>query len=554
MRRLWPLLIVAALGLTPASVLRAQADLDQTTRLATLGRVWGLLKYFHPDVTGGALTLDWDAALIDAIPRFKAASTRSALNDEILRLVRAAGPEPRLPGGVSADQPETDAHFAWLDDRGIFDTSTMQALKTIRRATVPQSSRYVRPVPNVGNPDFSREAPWGGGALPNEAERLLALFRYWNMVQYYFPNRDIMDRPWSDVLAEFVPRFVNAADALAYHFTAAELIACINDSHGAFSSPTLNPYWGVNTPGVRTRFIESQTVVTRVMTDYTGEADVRVGDVITAIGGVPAAEVRARVAKYVASSNEGALQRSVENFVLRTSGATLSLGLSRGNSRHTVSLRTFPASQISGAETALVNRQPKWQLMSGNIGYVNMGLLLSADVPAMIAALGGTRAIVFDVRNYPDFTLYLIAQWLNPEARRFATFTAPDFRRPGTFTGTATVQAGPSSPRTDYYRGRVLVLGDERTLSRAEFTMMALRTAPDVIVLGSPTAGADGNVSQIDLPGGIRTWFSGLGVYYPDGSPTQRVGIVPDIEVRPTVLGIRNGVDEVLQRALTLVP
>jgi hypothetical protein len=36
-------------------------------------------------------------------------------------------------------------------------------------------------------------------------------------------------------------------------------------------------------------------------------------------------------------------------------------------------------------------------------------------------------------------------------------------------------------------------------------------------------------------------------------APTQRAGIVPDIVSVPTIAGIQNGVDEVLERALTLV-
>jgi C-terminal processing protease CtpA/Prc len=44
--------------------------------------------------------------------------------------------------------------------------------------------------------------------------------------------------------------------------------------------------------------------------------------------------------------------------------------------------------------------------------------------------------------------------------------------------------------------------------------------------------------------------ISGIGVFYPDKKPTQRIGIVPTIEVRPTVEGIREGRDEVLEEAL----
>ena len=60
---------------------------------------------------------------------------------------------------------------------------------------------------------------------------------------------------------------------------------------------------------------------------------------------------------------------------------------------------------------------------------------------------------------------------------------------------------------------------------------MAFRIAPKAKVIGSTTAGADGNVSRIVLPRGISTMISGIGVYYPDGSETKRIRIVPDIVV-----------------------
>jgi C-terminal processing protease CtpA/Prc len=41
---------------------------------------------------------------------------------------------------------------------------------------------------------------------------------------------------------------------------------------------------------------------------------------------------------------------------------------------------------------------------------------------------------------------------------------------------------------------------NEVSQSQAEYTTMALRTAPGAKVIGSTTAGADGDVSQIPLP------------------------------------------------------
>jgi C-terminal processing protease CtpA/Prc len=96
-----------------------------------------------------------------------------------------------------------------------------------------------------------------------------------------------------------------------------------------------------------------------------------------------------------------------------------------------------------------------------------------------------------------------------------------------------------------------VILIDEATQSQAEFTAMAFRTAPRAIVVGSTTAGADGNVVPVPLPGGIDTRITHAGVFYPDRTPTQRVGIVPDLVVRPTIRGIREGRDEVLEAGVS---
>jgi C-terminal processing protease CtpA/Prc len=109
------------------------------------------------------------------------------------------------------------------------------------------------------------------------------------------------------------------------------------------------------------------------------------------------------------------------------------------------------------------------------------------------------------------------------------------------------------NPGSVHYSGKVAILVDETSQSQAEYTAMALRAMPNSIVVGSTTAGADGDVSLIHLPGQLSTLISGLGVFYPDHRPTQRVGIVPDVVARPTIRGIAAGRDEVLKTAVHLI-
>ena len=81
---------------------------------------------------------------------------------------------------------------------------------------------------------------------------------------------------------------------------------------------------------------------------------------------------------------------------------------------------------------------------------------------------------------------------------------------------------------------------------------MCFQTAGNTTIIGSQTAGADGNVFEFDFSG-FHTNFSGIGVYYPDRRETQRIGIIPDIKIEPTIKGIQEGKDEVLDRALAFI-
>jgi C-terminal processing protease CtpA/Prc len=129
----------------------------------------------------------------------------------------------------------------------------------------------------------------------------------------------------------------------------------------------------------------------------------------------------------------------------------------------------------------------------------------------------------------------------------FARFTEGDLSNPGAFHWGATEFL---KPEQRHYSGKVVILVDETSMSQAEYTAMAFRSARAAMVVGSTTAGADGNTSPFTLPGGLRAMISGIGVFYPDKTATQQIGIVPDVKVRPTIAGIRSGRDEVLEEAL----
>ena len=100
------------------------------------------------------------------------------------------------------------------------------------------------------------------------------------------------------------------------------------------------------------------------------------------------------------------------------------------------------------------------------------------------------------------------------------------------------------------YDGKIVLLINELPQSAAEHLGLWLKAIGNTTFIGSPTAGADGSLSNFKIPGNMTLWFSGATVSYPDGKALQRVGLQPDIVVRPTLKGIQAGKDEVLERAV----
>ena len=155
------------------------------------------------------------------------------------------------------------------------------------------------------------------------------------------------------------------------------------------------------------------------------------------------------------------------------------------------------------------------------------------------------------VKLVSEFVVFSLGKYLMPVPTEFVKFSAVDLTYPGLFNYTPILKVGENNK--DYYKGKVVILVNEISQSQAEYTTMAFRQAPNATVIGSTTAGADGNVSQFYFPGNLRTMISGIGVYYPDGEETQRIGIVPDVEVKPTIQGVREERDELLEKAIQLI-
>ena len=278
------------------------------------------------------------------------------------------------------------------------------------------------------------------------------------------------------------------------------------------------------------------------------------GDVLVQVDGQPVADIVKARQPLTPASNEPTQLRNIARDLLRGSTRQVALVVRRAGRERSVTVERVPASQLNLAvHYGTPDPQaPAWRVLPGNIGYLALGTIRNAELPQIMAAAKGTKGLVIDIRNYPsEFVVFSLSKYLLDKPQAFVRFSQLQATYPGFFESRSgqKVVSGPGAA----YPGKVIILVDEISQSQAEYTAMALRTAPRATVLGSTTAGADGNVSSIVLPGNITTRISGIGIYYPDGRETQRVGIVPDVEAKPSIKGISEGRDEVLEKAVQLI-
>ena len=94
---------------------------------------------------------------------------------------------------------------------------------------------------------------------------------------------------------------------------------------------------------------------------------------------------------------------------------------------------------------------------------------------------------------------------------------------------------------------------DEHSQSAPEYAAMLVRNAENVTLMGENTLGSDGHCLIVPIPGGNMVLYTAYGIYTPEGGQTQRIGIPPDIEVKKTIEGIKEGRDELLEAAVAYI-
>jgi C-terminal processing protease CtpA/Prc len=401
---------------------------------------------------------------------------------------------------------------------------------------------------------------------PGLSNRLMAITKIWTVINYFFAYKDLMESDWNQVFKEFIPKIASAKDSLEYYLTIAEMYKYIQDGHGQISSSVKNKYFGTAAPPISVRFIDNQPVIINVFPDSIYPVrDLNVGDVILEVDDETASNRFERLAKYLSSSNESALQNYVSRYFLNgNDGTEAKIKINHNNIIKTVVLpRTNKYSNYFRTHFyygSFREGKPITYLINNDIGYADLDRLTVDMVDKMFDDFKNTKSIIFDMRGYPNGTAWTIAPHLADKsdiiAAQFIRYSPLNIglvigdTKFETKTFFSQTIPKPISPK---YNGKTVMLIDERTQSQAEHTGLFFKAANGTKFIGSQTAGANGDVTNFNIPGSITLNFTGQQVVFPNGKQLQKVGLIPDVQIKPTIKGIIEGKDEVLEKAVDFI-
>jgi C-terminal processing protease CtpA/Prc len=521
----------------------------------------GYVSLFYPDAAIAGV--DWNAVTAQALSSAEGARDGADLARRLQAVISSVAPRAQVylegdppPAVPEASGPQYHWEYHGYSTTGPqvgkpYDRRLVEGVGSPIDVAVGASIRCRVPgsLPAAAGPGVSSgQCPSGGIPLPDaRATRLAAVASAWNVLQHFYPHFDHLPVDWVHVLPGALRDAATASDALPVLQRLGHLL---QDGHTWVQN-------GVKrfVPPFEWACVEGKVVITAVAPD--SSVDVRPGDVVVAIDGVAAQDAVSRAEQRVSAATPARLRLMALEFLrCGAPGSTLRMTVERdGQKRSVETARSFDATVKVDDHVILRSwqrRPASFSEVAPGIVYVDMDRATEDGFQAAIPALEKARGLVFDMRGYPNFMLHLPLTHMISAPCRAVFSDVPVVTRPDRQDWGHDQTSWYLSPCAPRFTAPAAFITDEGAVSAAESFMEIVDDQHLGAIVGGNTAGSNGNVDAVFLPGAVLTW-TGMKVYKLDGTDIQGNGIHPTVPVSPTVDGIRQGRDELLEAAVAAV-
>lgn len=375
----------------------------------------------------------------------------------------------------------------------------------------------------------------------SECTRVAGIVVVWNGLQHFLPSFDAVDVDWEAQLTEALAAAVSDDSGEDYHGLLEHLAVALNDGRAGVYHYRYAPYGYLP---ISVDWVEDRIVVTASAVE-----ELQPGDVVSHVDGVDAAE-------------------TLRAWEVRTSGSP--------QRKRTWSLRIFGSGQVGESATLTVSRgettidvevsRDEWKRrpseqrpdavseIEEGLFYVDLTRVATPDLESRMPEIATARGVVFDLRGKLAADRRIVGHLLTEAVTSTSWMQAPETIRPNRAGPFAWRDLGwPTQPAEPRIEGKTAFLVDGRTIGEAESVLDLVDVHKLAEIVGQPTAGAAGEVNKMTLPGRFEFTWTGVRVTGRDGSDRNPIGVPPTVPTQRTIQGIREGRDELLDRAVQLV-
>lgn len=558
-----------------------------------IAKIVSILRFYHPSEE--AMAADWERLTAYALRASESAQTRTAFINVLSDAFHPVAPTMALNGVRKQPKAAVTGERVAMHYRGGYvGKDNNSCLQDAPRNITP--SLYYRERLTAGNglpmyfpatEDFSVRVDGGidvsipvvlaaisGNALPDgsplpagvAAETLdinnpyavtAGFISLWSGMRHFYPYWQEMDQDAEQLLVSALNQPTPPASKHALFWQITEYLAPFQDGHIRVA-PGFSPFTPQGALPIDTAWVEDKIVVTRLDHDYTGP--VAVGDVVVSINQQPTRQWLDDYAPFlsIAPSKKdiygGLTWALVES--IRRDPITFTIEDPFGNqSTQQISHAQLTPYATKG-EQQWTEQEPAVQMLEQDI-YL-MRFSQNSEAAELRQQVSGAKALIIDLRGqYNSNTAFEFMRYIGANGSLSQRYHVRHPTLPWQQQNqdeNVGWQLPRLSPAIDI---PVYLLMDRHTQSSGETLLNTVKGNTHVSLIGEPTRGANGNISCMQMWGGIKSGgftvlYTGMHVANLDGSQHHAIGTLPDIEVKPTLSAIRAGVDEALEEALRL--
>ena len=570
--------------------------------LIAFARLYGYIRYFHPRDT--AAYADWDQIVIEGVQLVENAETDAILRERLLTLFAPITPDLEVdaPDNLPVYSPRTAEDYVMVWRHHGFgvgnsslhmafgaDTNQIHAIARMQQGVRDSSPGYlsereIHPadaladfIPTPNEPliapltnelacrlpmalytQVARQSPQDMLTAmmslrtqhyqidDDQTQGLAAVIILWNVFQHFYAR---LPEDWDAHLQQALHLILGKRHSIEQVLRL--LVAQLQDDaarvrlHHARDDDT-----DKFAPPFFWAYIEGQVIITRIVEN--SDCDLRVGDVVKMIDGIPTETMIADTLPFISGTLMKHRQRDALRHLWRGAcGSYIVVDVRRDGELHYQRVaRNIHSSLVSDRD----KHSPREVIteLDDEIIYLDLARLQAQQLLRAISRIQMARGLILDARRVTHTNMSaieLLTEYLIESPVSLMEFKVPKIYRPNRqHILFQRIPVKTIEPQQMHLNMPVAVLVDHRCRGRVELYLHLLQGMRRGVLIGQASAGTLGSTDLFTILDAYDVSWTVTQVEELEHTPFT--GVYPDILCEPTYAGLQSGKDELLERAI----